>query len=127
MMNELNNADALVEAALDNHPLAPLPSGFVRATMARLTPPIRFRFYFLDLALPFGFTLVPLSLFGLFLWLRGIITLAWLPVPSIPAANFAGISWPTVFFLLILVEITLLLAGLASVAWWDEGMVMRET
>jgi hypothetical protein len=127
MMIETKNADALVEAALDNYPLAPLPPGFVRATMARLTPPIRFRFYFLDLALPFGFTLLLLPLFGLYLWLRGVITLAWLPVPALPAAPFATISWPTLFFLLILAEITLLLAGLASVAWWDEGMVLRET
>jgi hypothetical protein len=127
-MNESQRQEALLDAALDAYPLTPLPAGFVRATMARLAPPVRFRLHFLDVALPFGFALLIATLFGLFLWLRGTISLSGLPAPAfatLPAANIGAVSWPAMIFLIVLAEVACLLAGVVSFAWWDGGTIRR--
>jgi hypothetical protein len=121
-MSETQRQEALIDAALDAYPLAPLPAGFVRATMARLVPPVRFRLHFLDIALPLGFALLMVTLFGLFVWLRGMLASAGLPLPAIetlPAANLGGISWAAVLFLVVLAEVACLLVGVASFARWE--------
>jgi hypothetical protein len=114
-MNTPQDPDALLDTALDNYPMAPLPAGFVQATMARLIPPVRFHLHFLDLAVPLVFSLLLLALFAVFFWLRG--TLTWLPLPppnQLTAATIAGFSWPAILLVVVLGEVALLLAGLAS-------------
>jgi hypothetical protein len=114
-MNERQRQEAIIDAALDAYPLAPLPAGFGRATMARLVRPVRFRLTFLDVALPFGVALLMAALFGLFLWLRGTIALTGLTLPNfevVPAVAMGGVSWAAVVFLILLGEVACLLAGL---------------
>lgn len=128
-MNETQRQEALLDAALDAYPLAPLPAGFVRATMARLAPPIRFRLHFLDVALPFGFALLMVTVFGLFIWLSSTIAPANLSLPdlgALPALDIGGISWAAVVFLILLGEVACLLAGVIFMAWGDGGNVMRD-
>jgi hypothetical protein len=121
-MNNTEQQEALIEAALNAYPLAPLPAGFVRATMARLVPPVRFRLSFLDVALPLVFALLIVTLFGLFVWLRGMLASTGLPLPvieTLPAANLWGISWAAVLFLVVLAEVACLLVGVASFTRWE--------
>lgn len=126
-MNETERQEALLDAALDAFPLTPLPAGFVRATMARLAPvpPIRFRLYFLDVALPFGFALLMVTLLVLFLWLSGTVAPAGLSLPSLPsfgelpAITVPGFSWAAVVGLILLGEVACLLAGAIFLTWGD--------
>jgi hypothetical protein len=119
-MNETEEQEAIIEAALDAYPLVPLPAGFVRATMARLVRPVRFRLTFLDVALPFGVALLMAALFGLFLWLRGTIALTGLTLPNFEAVPaVAGVSWAAVVLLILLGEVACLLAGLIFFTWGD--------
>ena len=77
-MDELNqHQNALIDTALDEYPLAPLPPGFINQVMRRVTAlpltaePIRFRLQFLDLALSFFWAGILLLGLMLILWLTG--------------------------------------------------------
>jgi hypothetical protein len=69
MIPESNELDPRIDAALDSYPVVPLPSGFVRRTMAQVTPTkVRFRLDFLDLVIPAFFTIFALLALAMLLW-----------------------------------------------------------
>ena len=77
-MDELNQyQNSLIDAALDEYPLTPLPPGFTNQVMSRVTAlpistePIQFRLQFLDVVLSFFWAgILSLGLI-LILWLMG--------------------------------------------------------
>ena len=119
--------DALLDSALDELPLEPLPSDFTRRVMAGVhavqreampAASIRFRLQFLDIALALFWSLALIFIWLATLWWTGLLSLEWLPqaradfslVEQMPLTNasllFAGI-------MLLLLEMSLL--GLVGV------------
>jgi len=120
--------DALLDSALDELPLEPLPSDFTRRVMAGVhavqreampAASIRFRLQFLDIALALFCSLALILIWLATLWWTGLLSLEWLPqaqaglflVEQLSLANasllFSGI-------ILLILEMSLL--GLVGVS-----------
>lgn len=93
-MDEYNQLqDALLDSALNELPVSPLPPGFNAQVMAHIhapnvpsTPrqaipstPIHFRLQFLDIALAFFWSLTLIVICIAALWWTGLLQLDWLP------------------------------------------------
>ncbi len=92
-MDEFNQQDALLDKALGNLPIAPLPPDFVNQVMAtietvdvaqsqsvnRSPSPIRFRLQFLDIVLALFWSAILAAVWLIILWWTGIMQLNWLP------------------------------------------------
>ena len=88
-MDEFNQQqDHLLDSALNELPLAPLPSDFTRQVMAVVQPasqevvtavPIRFRLQFLDIALAMFWSLALVFIWLATLWWTGLLRFDWLP------------------------------------------------
>lgn len=74
----MNPFDPLLDTAFDSYPLAPLPAGFIRRTMARIQPRPRFRLEFLDFALPGFFVCFGTAAIGIAFWLITALNPLWL-------------------------------------------------
>lgn len=74
------DSDLRIDAALESYPLAPVPPGLVRRTLARLEPrpKIRYRLEFLDLAVPVFFVLfLFLTVWAIF-WTLNVVSPYWM-------------------------------------------------
>lgn len=74
--------DALLDNALNQLPLAPLPPGFSQQVMiaiAQSAPAVRFRLHFIDIVLAMFWALILAIIWLVVLWVSGIINPAWLP------------------------------------------------
>lgn len=120
--------DATIVAALDDFPTTPLPSGFVPATMQRITP--RFQLQFLDLALPFLSSVIFFTVLIGLAWFTGIINPVWLPDPAgfSPGMIATFDQLPLNFLLLITIAVgaALVMVGTVYVALWlDRPLTVR--
>ena len=130
-MNNFNQEqERLLENALNNLPLAPLPSGFTNRVMAAVqtgsrqavpngsSTPIRFRLQFLDIALALFWSLALAVIWLFVLWWAGLLQLPGLsPVlPIFPIIEQLSRINPTMLLggaIIILLEMSLLgLVGL---------------
>ena len=127
-MDELHEqAEIMIEAALNEYPLTPLPPHFVAEIMARVARlpqwrPEPFRVGWRDLLLP-GVTAVFIYLLlSLNLWLFGR-DVAWLPdmptLLSFDLNSFTTIGWFSIATMVLLGEVGLLLL-LGMGLWWDR-------
>ncbi len=131
-MNELQEqAEMIVETAVNEYPMAPLPTHFVTRVMARIAVvpqwrPEPFRISWRDLLLPGGTTIFTYFLISLTLWLLGR-DVAWLPTsPALlpfTLDSLINIGWLSIAIMVILGEIgLLLLVGLGL--WWDRPLTV---
>jgi hypothetical protein len=132
-MNELyeQQSEAIVETALNEFPLAPLPPRFVAQVMARVAHlpqwrPEPFRLNWRDGIVPAITTVFSYLLLTLTLWLLGR-DVAWLP--DAPALFSSGldslttVGWLCIAMMILVGEIGLLLwVGIGS--WWDHPFLM---
>lgn len=74
------DADHVLDAAIDSYPLAPVPSGLVRRTLARIQPrPVpRFRLEFLDIAVPLFIVLFGILTIWAAFWTLNYISPYWM-------------------------------------------------
>lgn len=122
---ELDNA--IIEA-LEDLPLAPLPPGFVYATMRKITPKPRFRLQFLDLALPVlsgVFFVCTLMILG---WFTGNFTYEWLPYPAGFAQGFFGLITQLPGYMLLALALgveaaLVMVVGITVALWLDRPLV----
>lgn len=72
--------DSIVDAALNTYPLAPVPSGLVRRTLARLQPRpvVRFRLEFLDFVVPLFFVSFALLTLWAVFWTLNYVSPYWM-------------------------------------------------
>lgn len=70
--------DRILDAALDTYPLAPVPTGLVRRTLARIQPMPRFRLEFLDFAVPFFLLIFGLLTIWAAFWTLNYISPYWM-------------------------------------------------
>ncbi len=72
--------DPHIDAALESYPLAPVPPGLVRRTLARLEPrpQIRYRLEFLDLAVPVFVVLFLLLTIWAIFWTLNVVSPFWM-------------------------------------------------
>lgn len=84
-MDEQNHRqERMIDTALDEYPLAPLPPGFVEQVMSRISAPqpvtpAPFKLQFLDVALPAFVAVFTAIVWGVGSWLAGQWYLPWLP------------------------------------------------
>lgn len=132
-MDEFNQQqDALLESALNELPLVPLPPDFTRQIMAAVyaaqseavpATPIRFRLQFLDIALALFWSLALVFIWLTTLWWTGILHIDWLPEAQINVSllNQLSLAYPTLLIggiMLLLLEMCLL--GLVGVNLFGE-------
>ena len=132
-MDEFNHRqDALLDHALDELPLAPLPADFTRDVMAAVqaaqreaaaTAPIRFRLQFLDIALAVFWSAVLVFIWAFTLWWTGVLHLEWLPAAQAGFSLFDPLSAGNpalllVGIMLLLLELCLLV--LVGANLWGE-------
>lgn len=102
--------DHRLDEALDRVPLAPLPEGFTRRVMRRIDrPQLRFRFTFLDLALPAFFTFFSTIIVGVSIWVYTTLDpfwswrfvlflhLTWLQISNNPYLPLVGFGFVLLF------------------------------
>jgi hypothetical protein len=91
-MNEFNDQDSFLDAAIETYPLAPLPTDFVSRVMTQVgqQPQViilpRFKLQFLDVALPAFMALFALLLVVVGMWLTGRLDAAGLPAVQLNLA-----------------------------------------
>jgi hypothetical protein len=120
------SAEALIDAALAEYPLAPLPPRFVRRTMTRVRP--RFRFDFLDLALPAFLLLFGVVLTGVAVWMVAALKPLWLLEMQVRIQwylqNTSAVPWITLGTAWIAVVCGVLLVGVVIAAALDRTAQM---
>ncbi len=116
MNNFQQEENTLLDNALNQLPLAPLPPGFTRQVMNAIgqnAPAVRFRLHFIDIALALFWAMVLAAVWLIVLWLTGILSPAWLSFESFsfkPGEQLA-LSNPSLLVggsLLLLLEVSLL-------------------
>ena len=83
--------DPRIDEAINSIPLAELPEGFVPRTMDRIAnqrKSIRFRFNFIDIALPAFFSIFLLVLLGVGQWVYNQINPRWLQYMQLEVAHY---------------------------------------
>lgn len=125
-------SETMVEQALDEYPLAPLPPHFVRQVMVRVArlpqwQPEPFRLHWRDTVVPALMTVFVYLLLSLSLWLFGR-DVAWLPpTPALFSMNvdsLATVGWLSVAIMILVGEIGLLMWVGVSL-WWDQPFMMK--
>ncbi len=122
--------DSIVETAFATLPVVPLPPGFTRRTLARLTSQPTFRLDFLDLAMPLGVGVFAAALLFLTFWLSGNLTSDWLPHPThiitLPSLKELSLTfWVGAGILILAVEAMLALLGLLAYSLWSDPYSLR--
>ncbi|NCF66448.1 MAG: hypothetical protein GWP61_10745 [Chloroflexi bacterium] len=135
-MDEFNQQqDVLLDSALNELPIAPLPPDFAHQVMVNVrstnaypaqrtaeqiysATPIRFRLQFLDVSLALFWSLALLLVWAIVLWWTGLLRLNWLPQvqPIVSSIDPVAVANPVYLFagiIIILLEISLL--GLVGV------------
>jgi hypothetical protein len=121
--------EAIVETALSEYPLVPLPAHFVAKVMVRVArlpqwQPESFHLNWRDLIVPALTAVFSYLLLTLTLWLLGR-DVAWLPETpalfSLSLDSFTAVGWLSIAMMLLVGEIGLLLwVGIGS--WWDRPL-----
>ena len=135
-MDEFNQQqDVLLDSALSELPIAPLPPDFAHQVMVNVrstnaypaqrtakqiysATPNRFRLQFLDVSLALFWSLALLLVWAIVLWWTGLLRLDWLPQvqPIVSSIDPVAVANPVYLFagiIIILLEISLL--GLVGV------------
>ncbi|MCP4360875.1 MAG: hypothetical protein GY796_22940 [Chloroflexi bacterium] len=120
--------DTMIEEALNQAPLEPLPSGFVNQVMAQVqaasptAAPPRFRLDFLDWALPLFGSLFALLVLG-FVGRWQILDLAERVNGAAVTAVYHSLSldWPVIIGLIVIAEI-ILAATVGVWVWFDRPL-----
>ncbi len=114
--------DAVLEAALDQLPLAPLPAGFTQRVMTHVNKPsIRFRLQPIDVIVP----LVSVLMLGLIVaagWSAFLAIESTPPLPSTPASSLLVAEDMTSWAMLICVTLfggILSLAAICTFVWLE--------
>jgi hypothetical protein len=133
-MNELDEQqyEAIIDQALQDYPLTPLPTHFVAQVMARVTHlpqwrPEPFRLQWRDVVVPAITAVFIYLLLSLSLWLLGQ-DVTWLPEAptlfSIGADSLRTIGWFSIMLMMVVGEIGLLLLVGANL-WWDRPFLVN--
>ena len=132
-MDELyeQQSEVIVETALNEFPLAPLPPRFVAQVMARVAQlpqwsPEPFRLNWRDGIVPAITTVFSYLLLTLTLWLLGR-DVAWLPdtpaLFSLGLDSLTTVGWFCIALMILVGEIGLLLwVGIGT--WWDHPFLV---
>lgn len=115
--------DPRIDEAINSIPLVELPTGFIARTMERIAnqrKSIRFRFHFIDIALPAFFSIFLLVLLGVGLWGYNQINPRWFKYLQFEIAHYLklipSLKWyPSEG--IILLALSLFLFGSLMVIW----------
>ena len=103
----MDNLDSVINTALKNYPLQPLPAGFISRTMSHITRPEPFRLRPSDFAFPLALAILVLVISTSLLWFNGLIPISWLPHPTFDPAGLIAtlpLSWFPFAILVLFIE-----------------------